>query len=82
MAYIMEIVHSHEDESKVAFLKKCNLRHFQISYNSPYLCPPPPPPPRQKKKFCITFVFLLCWVLQPSQEKLKTVLKQNLGGGG
>ena len=64
MAYIMRIVHSHEDESKVAFLKKCNLRHFQISHNSPYLA---------RKKFCIT------WVLQPSQEKLKTVLMQNLG---
>ena len=37
MAYIMEIVHSHEDESKLAFFKKCNLRHSQISHNSPYL---------------------------------------------
>ena len=67
----MGIVHSHEDESKLAFLKKCNIRHFQISHNSPYL---------PRKKFCITFVFLLCWVLQPSQGKLKTVLMQNLGG--
>ena len=73
MAYIMGIVHSHEDESKLAFLEKCNLRHFQISHNSPYL---------PRKKVCITFVFLLCWVLQPSQKKLKTVLTQNLGGGG
>ena len=73
MAYIMEIVHSHEYERKLAFLEKCNLRHFQISHNSPYL---------PRKKFCITFVFLLCWVLQPSKEKLKTVLMQNWGGGG
>ena len=71
MEYIMGIVHSHEDEIKPAFLKKCNLRHFHISYNSPYL---------PRKKFCITFVFLLCWVLQPSQEKLKTALMQNFGG--
>ena len=73
-AYIMGIVHSHKDESKLQlFLKKCNIRHFQISHNSPYL---------PRKKFCITFVFLLCWVLQPSQKKLKTVLMHNLGGGG
>ena len=71
IAYIMRIVHSHEDESKLAFLKNCNIRHLQISHNSPYL---------PRKKFCITFVFLLCWVLQPSQEKLKTVLMQNFGG--
>ena len=31
-------------------------------------------------KFCITFVFHFSWVLQPSQEKLKTILMQNLGG--
>ena len=33
-------------------------------------CPP---------KFCITFVFHFSWVLQPSQEKLKTMLLQNFG---
>ena len=71
MAYIMGIVYSHKDESKLAFLKKCNLRHFQISHNSPY---------SPRKKFCITFVFLLGWVLQPSQEKMKTVLMQNFEG--
>ena len=32
-------------------------------------------------KFCITFVFYFFWVLQPSQEKLKTILlMQNFGG--
>ena len=30
----MGIVHSHEDEGKLAFLKKCNTRH-----NGPYLLP-------------------------------------------
>ena len=27
-----------------------------------------------------SFVFHFSWVLQPSQEKLKTMLKQNFGG--
>ena len=40
-------------------------------------CPPHPPP--QKKKICITFVFYFSWVLQPSQEKLKTISMQNFG---
>ena len=34
-AYIMGIVHSHE----LAFLQKCNIRHFHISHNAPYLPP-------------------------------------------
>ena len=33
-------------------------------------------------KFYITFVFHFSWVLQPSEEKLKTILMQNQGGGG
>ena len=36
-----------------------------------FICPP---------KFCITFAFHFSWVLKPSQEKLKTMLTQNLGG--
>ena len=35
------------------------------------ICPP---------KFCITLVFHFSWVLQLSQEKLKTVLMQEFGG--
>ena len=35
------------------------------------ICPP---------KFCITLVFHFSWVLQLSQEKLKTVLMQESGG--
>ena len=35
----MGIVHSHEDEDKLAFLKKWNTRHFHISHNTPYLPP-------------------------------------------
>ena len=33
-------------------------------------------------KFYITFFFHFSWVLQSSQEKLKTMLMQNLKGGG
>lgn len=36
------------------------------------LCLPP--------KFCISFLFNFSWVLKSSQEKLKTMLKQNVGG--
>ena len=32
--------------------------------------------------FCITFVCHFSWVLQPSQEKLKTILMQNVEGAG
>ena len=39
--------------------------------------PSPTPPP---KKNWITFVFHFSWVLQPSQEKLKTMIVQNVGG--
>ena len=35
-------------------------------------CPP---------KFSITFVFHLSWILQPSQEKLKTMLQRKILGG-
>ena len=48
--------------------RKPIIRQLQISHNAPYLPPPPPP----QKKFA--------WVLQPSQEKLKTMLMQNCGG--
>ena len=49
--------------------------HLHISHNVPYLPP----------KFCITFgFFYFCWVLQPSQEKLKTMHTTIFfwGGGG
>ena len=43
------------------------------------------PLPAPKKK-CITFVFYFPWVFQPFQEKLKTLIMQNVflfwGGGG
>ena len=40
------------------------------------ICPSPPHP---SLKFCITFVFHFSRVLQPSQEKLKTMFMKNLG---
>ena len=43
------------------------LPHFRFRT----LSAPPPPP-----KICITFVFHFSWVLQPFQEKLKTILMQ------
>ena len=46
--------------------------HLHISDNAPYSPPP--------SKFCVTFDFHFSWVLQPSQEKLKTVLMHNFGG--
>ena len=45
-----------------------------ISHDAPYLPPPP--------EFCITFqvVFDFSWILQPSQDKLRIIVMQNLGG--
>ena len=50
-----------------------------VSYNAP--CSPSPPPPAKIQSW-ITFVFHFSWVLQSSQEKLKTMIVQNVGGGG
>ena len=54
------------------------IRHLHISHNTPCL-PPSFPAPPFKQKYCITFVFNFFWVLQLSQEKLKTIFMQNLG---
>ena len=66
----MGIVYSHDDERKLAFLKKCNTRHFHISHNAPCL------PSKILHNLCFSFLL----VLQPFQEKLKTMLMQNFGG--
>ena len=55
------------------------MRHLHISHNTPCL-PPSPSAPPPKQKYFLTFVFNFFWVLQLSQEKLKTMLMQNLGG--
>ena len=59
--------------------KISRIRLLHISHKAPFL---PPLPPPQKKKFWITLVFHFSWVLQPFQEKLKTMLMQNLGVDG
>ena len=55
------------------------IRHLHISHNTPCL-PPSFPAPPLKQKYCVTSVFNFFWVLQLSQEKLKTILMQNFGG--
>ena len=62
-AYIMRIAYSHEDKSKLAFLKKCNIHHFQISHNSPYL-------PRKKilHNHCFSFVLGITAVLRETEN--------------
>ena len=52
------------------------IRHLHISHNA-WFAPRPPPP-----KFFKALVFHFSWVLQPSQEKLKTMLMQKFGGEG
>ena len=51
-----------------------NIRHLHISHDAQLICVIP--------KFFITFDFHFSWVLQPSQEKLKTMLMQIFGGVG
>ena len=55
------------------------IRYLHISHNTPCL-PPSSPAPPPKQKCCITYVFNFFWVLQLSQEKLKTMLMQNFRG--
>ena len=65
MAYIMGIVHSHEDESKLALLKKCNLRHFQIKFPIIHpICP-------EKKilhNLCFSFVLAITAVPRETEN--------------
>ena len=51
------------------------IHHFQIVHNAPSIPPPPP-------KVYMTIVPNFSWVLQSSQEKSKTTVMKNLGGGG
>ena len=57
-------------ERSANFYSVLSIRHLHISHNAPYFPP----------KFCLIFVFNFSWGLQPSQEKLKTMLMQNFGG--
>ena len=47
-----------------------------------YLVYPEPPPPPPTPKFCLIIFSNFSWLLQSSQERLKTMVMQNLGGGG
>ena len=47
-----------------------SIRHLHISHNAPYLLP----------KILHKYVFHFSCVLQPSREKLQTMLMQNFGG--
>ena len=62
-----------------SFVEMKRICHLHISHNTPCL-PPSSPAPPPKQKYCITFVFNFFWVLQLSQEKLKTMHVQNFGG--
>ena len=56
-----------------------SIYHFHLDHNaSPKIYPPPPHPP--PPKFCITIVFDFSWDNCNTQEKLKTMVMQNLGG--
>ena len=61
---------------KAAMLVANSIRHLHLSHSAPYLLRPPPSPPKNG----ITFVVHLSWVLQPSQEKFKTMLRKIWGG--
>ena len=47
-----------------------------------HLVYPSPPPPLPKKKMYMTIVSNFPWVLQWSQEKLRTMVMQTYGLGG
>ena len=64
-------------EAKPRVFKPDIVRHYPIAHNAP--CPSPPPP-KKKKKNCITIVSNFSWVLQSSQEKLKTMVMQKFSG--
>ena len=59
------------DEFLPNFLRNLVIRHLYISHNVPN------PPPAQILHNQVAFHF--SWVLQPSQEKLKTMLMQDFG---
>ena len=70
-----DIADAAEKYAKVSFIG-CQFFYATSTFPIMHLtCPP---------QFCITFVFDFSWVLQASQEKLRTMLMQNffLGGGG
>ena len=66
------------------YLCFCNKNNSPLAHLQKYtlFAPPPPSPPLKK---CMTFLFYFPWVFQPFQEKLKTLIMQNVflfGGVG
>ena len=49
---------------------KSHIYHFHLDHNAPHY----------SSTFCIAIVSNFSWVLQSSQEKLKTMVRQNFGG--
>ena len=56
------------------YVKSTYATHATSTFPIMHVVPSPPPLP---PKFCITFVFHFSWALEPSQEKLKTMLMQS-----
>ena len=61
--------------------KNSAIYHFHINHNANCF-PPSPPPPRTKKKHNHCLIVLISWDDCNTQEKLQTMIMQNLGGGG
>ena len=67
-----DIADAAEKYAKVSFIG-CQSLYATSTFPIMHLtCPPP--------KFCINYVFHFSWVLQPSQENLRTMLRKILGG--
>ena len=61
--------------------KNSAIYHFHIDHNANCFPPSPPPPPRTKKKHNHCLIVLISWDDSNTQEKLQTIIMQNLGGG-
>ena len=66
-------------DCRVHFIRQPFSKFTIFTYTTMHLVHPPPP---QKKKNCITIVFDIGWDDCNTQEKLETMVMQNLGGGG
>ena len=77
IAYCILLLNNVHITKSFTSLLHCTYFEYAI-FTSPIMHLICAPPPRQKK-YCTTFVFHFPWVLQPSQEKLKTILMQHFG---
>ena len=67
-------IHRHSEKGRWSGIHQpvWTIHHFHISYNALYLPP----------KFCVSIIFNFSWDGCNTQEKWKTKVVQNLGGGG